>query len=703
MRKENHDIDNILAENAKRLADIDEPFDPISGLGSIGYRQRVCIPDFAEGREFYFPTSMIAESKLVRRIVQLGSIHAFMDALKIEPTEENRSKVAEAVIRTRLKHDVAFYFASVVKIKPKRNSGTGDAPFILNRPQRKILIPALERERIAHKPIRKSLVKARQWGGSTGIQQYFGWWQTQLFTSLNSLIVGHLTSSAIEVQDMFKKTLDYYPLRLLHDMGEPYSLKESKFTSVFGNPNIHRIPQRNCKIKIGSAQTPDSARGGDYSLVHCTEVGLWKKTDKMTPEDIIDSATSGVLYEPNTCIVYESTAKGTGNFFHREYLAAKDGASQFDPLFVAWYDIDLYSLPFSSNEARADFANALWANREASHADSNREEPGRYLWYLWNQGATLEAIHWYVEERRKYNDHGHMASEYPSDDIEAFVFSGAHVFDRYKVEALRPTCNVKPKVGGLSALNLKGADALKEIRFNEDPQGELWVWEEPDLDPDHRIANRYAVAVDIGGRSDKADWSIVVVLDRYWMMEGDKPVIVAQMRCHMDMDILAWKAAQVASWYDNALLIIESNTLETKDRDRYVDGDNSVFILDQIKDVYPNLYARKQSYEEIQQKKPLKYGFHTNTLTKPLLIANLITFVREGLYVERDARALDELLQYERKQNGSYGAIQGYHDDLLMARAILLYVSSKEMDLPYEIKPASFHTMPRKVIGDATI
>ena len=33
-----------------------------------------------------------------------------------------------------------------------------------------------------------------------------------------------------------------------------------------------------------------------------------------------------------------------------------------------------------------------------------------------------------------------MAAEYPSDDVEAFVHSGARVFDRYRVEELRAGC-----------------------------------------------------------------------------------------------------------------------------------------------------------------------------------------------------------------------------------------------------------------------
>ena len=127
-------------------------------------------------------------------------------------------------------------------------------------------------------------------------------------------------------------------------------------------------------------------------------------------------------------IVYESTPNGVGNFFHKEYLAAKKGQSQFEAMFVAWFEIEQYELPFENEADKYEFAKKLFANRRNEEIKSDREEPGTYHWRLWEKGATLEAIHWYVSERSKYTNHGDMASEYPSDDIEAFTYSGRKVF-----------------------------------------------------------------------------------------------------------------------------------------------------------------------------------------------------------------------------------------------------------------------------------
>lgn len=355
-------------------------------------------------------------------------------------------------------------------------------------------------------------------------------------------------------------------------------------------------------------------------------------------------------------------------------------------MFISWFDIELYRLPFANNEELTAFAKWLYDNRLNGSARSDREECGKYLWWLWEIGASLEGIHWYVEERAKYHDHGSMASEYPSDDVEAFVNSGSAVFDKYCVEALRPTTKKPPRfVGDIYAHGDEGEEALRDLRFKADSQGMLWVWNLPDPvspgDPEE-VTDRYLTVVDVGGRSHKADWSVIVVFDRLLMMDGGKPAVVAQWYGHIDMDLLAWKAAQIAAYYDNSLLVIESNTLETHDKERNVDGDQSAAILNQIKDIYPNLYARKQSEDAIIQGLPVRYGFHTNIATKPMIISTLVKVIREGLYVERDKRCIDEYLNYEKKPNGSFGAKQGTHDDLLMTRAIGLHICFYEMELP---------------------
>ena len=690
-------IDKLIEENNKRKEIFYSEFNPITGFGSIGEREKLYIKDFPLQTQ-YLPKEML-EVPLVRAIKEEGSLsnYAKKIAFSAGTYKEDRIKVIDAFTRIRCKYDFAFWAALLVYIKNK--GGGEDVHFRLNSPQRK-LIAKFERMRLQGKPIRLILLKARQWGGSTATQIYMAWLQLVHKVGLNSLIVGHVKDASTEVKDMFDKLIRGYPIEMLYEIGETYNDNEPKIVGVGQSGNIHRIPQRNCKIKVGSAERPNSARGGDYNLVHCTEVGLWVTTEGKTPEDIVRSACSGVLLKPYTMIVYESTANGTGNFFHREYDAAKNGISQFDNLFISWFEIEQYTAEIDNIQ---DFATKLWENRNNENIVSDREESGKYLWWLWEKGATLEAIKWYILERSKYTNHGDMASEYPSDDIEAFVHSGTMIFDKYKVEQFKPTCRPARYIGDIYADGDSGKTALSNLRFSEDKQGLLHIWDMPEIYEDEIVTNRYIVVVDIGGRSRKADFSVILVIDRLFMIYGDKPVVVAQWYGHIDMDILAWKAVQVATFYDKALLVIESNTLETRDKERQVDGDQSHFILNQIKDVYPNLYARKQSEEAIREGLPRKYGFHTNIATKPMIISTLIKVIRDNLYIERDERCLDEYLYYEKKKNGAFGAIDGKHDDLLMTRAIGLHICFFEMDMPAIHPRLKFRKEKSKPITEATI
>lgn len=672
-------ISKILQENERRRAIVFAPFNPITGEGSIGQRVAFTISDYPIPTQ-YLPVEMMDEP-FVKSLSKAGSVEAFIrDALMLPVTDEARDKVVEEFIRIRQKHDYPFWAAMFAYIK--RKGGGTDVLFRLNRPQRK-LIKQLEKMRKAGKPIRLILLKARQWGGSTAIQIYMAWLQLVHEVGLNSLIIAHQGTGSDEIKDMFDRMIKSYPVEMLHELGDAYAPNEPKMVGVGKSGNIFRVPQRNCKIKIGTAERPNSCRGGDYNLVHLSEVALWKETDGKKPEDIVRSACSGILLRPYTMIVYESTPNGVGNFFHKEYLAAKKGLSQFEAMFVAWFEIEQYELPFENEAEKYEFAKKLFANRRNEEIKSDREEPGTYLWRLWEKGATLEAIHWYVSERSKYTNHGDMASEYPSDDIEAFTYSGRKVFSSEDVEQFRPACRAPRWIGEIYGSADEGEKAIEGLRFKKEADGRLFMWHDVERSDIEEVTDRYLVVVDVcKGHTKNADFADILVIDRLFMMDGEPPVVAAEWHGHIDMDKLAWKATQVAAYYNNALLVIESNTLETNNT-----KGEAEYILTLIHEVYGRqLYARKQSAEDIRQGLPKKYGYHTNPLTKKVVIYNLKVVIRERLYIEREEACLDEYLTYVETENNVFEAMEGYHDDRLMTRAIGMQVCYHEMELPRIVK-----------------
>jgi hypothetical protein len=232
-------------------------------------------------------------------------------------------------------------------------------------------------------------------------------------------------------------------------------------------------------------------------------------------------------------------------------------------------------------------------------------------------------------------------------------------------------------IGEMWADAPQGVEALNgSLRFMPIANGEFWIWKKPDTSKLYN--NRYIVSLDIGGASAKADWSVIRVLDRLPMMTGGVPEFVATYRFHMDQDLTAWRAVQVAKYYCDALLVVERNSL----RLLQTEGNFAVTVLDIIAQVYSNIYFRDDP-DKIREGIPPRYGFFTGS-NKELIVTAMNKGLRDMGFIERDQRMLDECGWYELKQDGSYGAIDGQHDDIYMSSAIALYVSSS-MPLPTEV------------------
>ena len=690
-------IEELVSEDDRRAAEIRAPFNPITGEGSVGKRKKVQIEDMYP-YDILLPVPMF-HNKLVKLILKVGSIRQFCLDRYGECSRETREKVVRKFIQVRCKHDFPFYAYAYNFIKNKE--GGRMIHFKLSYPQR-YLLSILEDMRLAGIPIRIILLKARQWGGSTLVQLYIAWIQLFHKESWYSDIVAQDASTSRKIKAMYSKMLEKLPPWLIDcpDNAQltftPYEGSQLDSIITYGKgTNITKA--RDTVITIGTYNNPNSGRGGDISCVHYSEVGLWEDTDGKKPEDIIRSISSSLLMAPLTVEVIESTANGMGNFFYRAYQAAKQGKSNRRAVFVPWFKIEKYTRPV---EDKATFAQWLLDNKDNDNPPDGCLDSGKYYWHLWILGATFEAINWYILKRKDYIDHQDMMAEFPSDDVEAFRNSGKNVFSAYHLDKLKETCREPLYVGEVQGDSVQGKLALRNLHFVHDRSGLLKVWMLPQK-LKHRIARRYLVTVDVGGRGRDADWSDILVIDRYWMMFGGNPEVVAEWHGHIDHDLLAWKAAQIAAFYDNAKLVIESNTIETKDND--TDGDQSELIFNRIAGVYDNLYIRRASEAKIAQGITTEYGYHTNRKTKPMIISNLVACVRDQSYIERNIDAIGEYAVYEKKENHcSFGAADGYNDDMVMTRAIGLHICFNEMELPAVIKPKPKHQQ-EKVITEATI
>lgn len=635
------EVDSIITRNREHNRILFSEYDPTKGIGSPIAREKLYITD----KSYILIPYYLARTEQMRDIMACGSVEKYAESKGID-----KSVFRQVIARLRIKYDFEFWAATCATILDKESGQ--EIKFKLRRAQRKLLKVLVE-QLFDNKPVRVILLKARQWGGSTLVQLFMSWIQLFHRKNWNSVIAAHLNDAARNIRSMYTLMADRHPKDIL----------SVKFRSFEGSTNNRQVVGRGNVIYIGSMEAPNSLHSGNYKLVHCSEVGLWKETLNRKPSDFVNAFAGSVPSIPFTMVVLESTAKGEGNFFHQTWKGAVAGENAYTPIFVAWWEIDMYRSEFKSEQEMREFAASLTEDEM----------------YRFNLGATLEGLKWYRAKRGEYQNDWDMKEGFPSTPEEAFTTSGHKAHHPLYIKQMEGFAKQPKWIGELFADSTSGAGALNEsLVFGEQSNGQFYIWKKPDAT--NKYLHRYVVSLDIGGRHSGADWSIIRVIDRLKILDGGVPEVIATYRFHLDQDLTAWRAAQVAKWYDNALLVVERNSL----REMKTEGNHVMTILDTIKDFYPNIYFRDDP-DKIKEGMPVRYGFFTGKGSKELIVDTINRGLREMGFIDYDARFYDECSTYELKPNGSYGAVDGYHDDIYMSTGIGLYVSST-LPLP-KLKP----------------
>jgi len=656
-------IPDRIKENKKRKEELFSPYNPFKGIGSPIERFKF---NFTDNDFVFLPVEMKNEI-MVKGVLQFDSLEQFfIETYGKDSNSKMYKTYRTTLLKLRVKYDFEFWGLTCVIITDKISKLL--IPFILRKPQRKVL-EKLEQLRRAGVPIRIILLKARQWGGSTLIQLYMAW--IQLFHKKNwhSAVIASIEEQARHIRGMFSTMAKQHPEYI-----QPVT-----FLPYMGSNKNKIIKERGAIIGIGSVEKPDNLRTFDFAMIHLSEVGMWRSTLMKSAEDLAQNLRASVPDTSYTLIALESTAKGVGNFFHREWQEAVNGNSGYTPIFIPWFEIEIYQ-------------------RDISNINSFIKNMTEYDWVLWELGATLEGINWYNHRKSSENySTWRMQSEFPSTAAEAFASTGRRVFAPSYVLKARKNCMAPAFIGEIYGDSSRGKTALKNIKIEENSKGNLRIWIHPDSTVN--MKNRFCVFMDIGGRTEKADYTVIKVLDRYWLTEGGVPEVAAVWRGHLDQDLAAWKAAQIAKIYDNALLAVEMNSLNKEEENN--EGDHFLTVLDEIAPHYDNLFSRTTP-DQIKQGIPVKYGFHTNKSTKPMIIDCLNAALREESYVERDIIACDEMDTFEIKRNGSYGAVSGQHDDNVIVTAGTNWLSSSYMDLP-KLFVKKKKSKKRRIISEASL
>lgn len=645
-------LEDLLEENKRRNSIVFANYDPITGEGSLIPRKEINI----NGQIQRWPVRMF-DLKPVQAVEKYG----------VTTTAKNTGVPVQSLIEylhmLRIKYDYEYWAFTCASIK---NDKGEVIPFKFNLSQRKSIADR-ERLRSENKPVWQLEVKDRQYGSSTEKNAYIFWLQNIVYKNHNSYIISLDKDVVIDIVDRYERIASNYP---------PY-LPPISFRGYRGARNTLKIDGRESFIYLGSVERPNAPSGRTVQHVLISEAGKMKETEVKSAEELLTNIVSLVPEKPYTTLLIESTAHQSGRWFRNESKKAMRGESGYCLTFINW----------TTNHEKwvADFQIRNKSVEVAEFVESLSD----YNWTQWERaGASLEQINWYNIREKKYPNTWQMKQENPTWIDEAFQTKEGRYFPVEYVKNLEKYVEEPIAIGNIYSDASSGKDAFTNIRFQEEKEGRIWIWQHPDeiaVNTIHHagMKNQCAAFADVGGRAPTSDKCAMTILNRFWMLEGGLPEVVAEYRGNLDLDVFAWEAAKLAYWYHQAELAIEVNTIINKmAREGTYEGDGSLTILNEINHVYKKLYARRVHDNRDSGRPIKKLGFHMNRATKKMVYDGLLAAARDLLYVERSSRAVHEINNVVQTPDGKIQAAEGEFDDLADTRAGGFWLATSHMPPP---------------------
>lgn len=535
----------------------------------------------------------------------------------------------EQIFFWKLKNDPIWFIENFLYIRDKT---ANIVPFKLNKAQR-IVMEHILRMRKAGKPVRIITLKARQMGLST-LYEAIIFHDTMTNENKNSLIIAHEESASSNLFQMSKLYFENIP-----EIIKPMKKYANGKVLSFENPTNDdaekaKNPGLRSKISIATAGSGEVGRSSTIHNLHASEVAFFPDA-KTTMLGLMQAVPD----QPNTNIIWETTANGVGDFFHEQWQLAEKGMNEFTPIFLPWFIQPEYTRKFYTEEEKQEFINTI----DMVTQDSQGKPVRTYEHDLMKtHNLTYEQLNWrkYTIQNKCQGDDILFMQEYPSTAEEAFISSGRPKFNIRSLREYQTKTSAPIKTGYLRE------DDKGNVEFIDDPKGYVAIWKEPSTQ------YTYAIGADVAEGLATGDFSCAYV-------GNDEFDVVARWYGHIDPDLFGNELVKLAKYYNGAYLGVESNN-------------HGLTTLKAIsKTEYWNIYHMK-NFDKLADQMTPKMGWATTPRTKPLMIDKLAEYVREKYLGIPDDLLISELFTYIIEDNGSTNAQPGCHDDTVMSTAILL-------------------------------
>jgi hypothetical protein len=579
---------------------------------------------------------------------------------------------------------------------------------IAQRPGQIKLAAAIKRQEDAGVAVRIILVKSRQFGGSTLIQAYLG--KKAVTTARRRMLTVAQKLRTAEglfgMQDLMYQRL---PDNMRPELAGYANPTRGEKIMHFGEKLGGFVSGLDSKVSIDTAEEVGGGRGLTFTDLHLTECAHWRDARKAL--DLLPA----VPKRPGTSIFLESTANGL-NWFHKRFKMAMEGLSEFEAVFVGWWEDPDCVRQFPNADARAEFVASIGDERLAGGPWAD-EEP----WLVEEFGCTPEQLYFrrtaIVDECEGKVEL--FKQEYPATWSEAFIGSGRQVFSVvYTQQAIRQAerwTEKAPADGGPQRGIFQGLDPITRTlsdgtvqvpqrviwlpeaeiparcewwpgQFHEsrDPLWTLWLprsrWPGEEWSPERWREAHEAGDIDLEdmesgmARALLGPGQYILTGDPADDVENNSPSEreehafnalsaidhhtgeqIAEWQARTDHDLVARQAYLCGTFLNGALVSIERT------------GGYGISILNDLKRrfYYKWLFTEKV-IDDKSQRETQRYGWDTNRRTKPSMEATMQALLREGTHGFKSLIMAGQLVTYIKNDKGQHEPSPGSFSDLLM-------------------------------------
>ena len=314
-----------------------------------------------------------------------------------------------------------------------------------------------------------------------------------------------------------------------------------------------------------------------------------------------------------------STPNSLDELYYKTYQQAKDKKNDFNIIEMKWYEDLRYNKDLKWVKVIDENNTETIVEYEFTFASYEQKI----------KDGFKPTSSWYEMMCRKFNNNARKIAQ--ELDV-SFIGSGGNVIEEQYIQQ-------------------QEKQNVREPKYTRGAENEIWVWEDP------IVGHQYCLTSDVS-RGDGKDSSTIVIID-FTTMEQ-----VMEYQGKVQPDLLAYIIKEWGDKYNAYIVVDITGGMGVPTELKLLELGCTRLHYDHAHN--PTLMA----YANAENKTP---GFTINSVRTPM-ISHLEYSVRENVIKIRSQRLTSEMKTFIFKDNGKADHMTGYHDDLLMALAMGLWV-----------------------------